>query len=250
MSDTPRKTFGRRTAPVTVEQVPAATVYAQPMERLRQLFAIEYEMRNPQWDEEFLRLIPHARFTELDKETMNMNGHYAFPVTLDDAGALDFMQAVRRAVEAGDGLAIMTLGVGRENADMVFSAGQLISAYSGDALLPLDTKPAGPVGESSIMEGSTYITANPSEKILPVPIRRAMREWLADEYGILVTLICLRMEGFAQGQEIKTMAFHFGDLQLDPEVRREVLSGLYWFLPPDISPGMFSGMDMSKYHPL
>lgn len=238
--------FGRRKDPV-------AAPFASAGNKLASLLRTPVDKRDGRWNHEFAGLVADACFLELYPELVSPEGHRVYAVTVAETGqqqAMKFSNLVKKATKAGHGIAIFTDSGGMEPA-FVFKQGQLTPVIAHGALMPLGTRPAGETGESGVREGATVITANPSPTVLPEATRAALRDWLARCWELDNVRIILRMDFNDPGEApVKTLGVLFGRNPPPDAPPRELMLGIYWYLPPDVAAGYFSHAKWNDYFPL
>lgn len=257
MGDTP-KPFGRRKEILVnpepepaPQQQPSPKAHISPGDKIIRLLRTPYDRRDGKWGYEFVQEIQGAFFKELYSEILSLEAHRAYGVqvlTKDEPGAMKFSNLVKKAVKSGRCIALFT-EKGMEP-DFVFKHGQLTPFFSDGKLMPLSTRPFGASGEVHIPEGTSYIMANPSPKVLPEQTRAALRDWLDRRFLIQDATVTLRMDLISEDEVMKTLGVDFGGHFIPEENIREIMLGIYWYLPPDIAAGQFPDMNKKDFFPL
>ncbi len=248
MADSPKPVFGKRKSAATAAPAPRAPFdYKSGAAKAIALLDTDWDDRDERWHDELTDLIQRLSFYELSNEAISPEGHRVYPVGLaeaQDVEARPFSSIVYKATDQGMSVAVFTPG--NTEPRFVFKLGQLIPYLNDGKLLPLSTRPAGGTGAFEIPEGTPVITAHPGEKILPPKIRTALREWLDEYCGVTDAKICLRTD-MLPGAPMQSMAFDFGPATFDDDTLRNVLRDLYWYMHPEVAPGVFSHIAPEQY---
>lgn len=247
--------FGRRKDPVEVPSAPQEKAQGKPFasagHKLVSLLRTPWEKRDGRWNHEFVNIVSDASFKEVFPELISPDGHRVYAVAVAEAGqpqAMKFANMVKKATKSGQGIAIFTDMENMEPA-FVFKHGQLTPVITNGALLPLSTRPGGESGESTNREG-VYLSSNPSPAVLPETTRAALREWLLRHYALENVRIQLRIEVSDPDNVSKTLGVLIDNRMPPSELPREIMLGIYWYLPPDIAAGYFSQARWDEYFPL
>ncbi len=199
---------------------------------MAQLLTVEQNLRDQNWNQNFLSTVQTASFSAIDAQSMKgPDGFPYFGLRIPEAGKPFTSYCIRNMKEdflLDNGYGV-TINPTDNAADWVFSYGDIVNLHLNGVFYS-QIEPVAVEREITLKKNEEILVAQPSESYLPVKARAIIKKYL-QFYGVKEpkTMLIARK---ANGKMIQELAFNiFKEEVAHPENLDSFMRQLSWFLP-------------------